>query len=510
MLPPSTARTGPGCVMLPFSLVTLILAACAPTSDDGGEADRRSSPVPVSYAYEGSYEAAGSGAWWIEGQYHNGDGSCYNYVSTDDEDCEVAFALGSEGDALVVEITDLSTLGSSGPEGQIGKALDLGSALVLDAAAPTTETLVRGSAQVDVSVSVDADGLHFSLRGEYDTLAGCDPSGTRRVVTCDADYADATLLDRVSPPVAVDALIAGDLAITEVLADPTACDDGHAEWIELRNDAGDRVDLAGLVLVDASGRSATVAEAVVLEPGALAIIGRGALADFCDPSVGPDAGATGSISLNNTGDSVTLYGGATALDTMSYDAVGAGVAWSRDESGAWCEGAPSPGEANAACPTAVVLTVDELVAGELILSEVMLNPAAVADDGGEWIEVANHSGYPVDLLGLELWDTADTMGEVTVDLVVPADGYAWLGRGSAGSWKLATHPDAFYGSRPALNNDGDALRLEVGGVVLDQTPTLDAPSGRAMQRDLDGTWCAAGSAFGTDFGTPGLDNDTCE
>ncbi len=47
----------------------------------------------------------------------------------------------------------------------------------------------------------------------------------------------------------------GDLVVTEFMKDPTEVSDGNGEWIELRNMLPWRLDIAGVVLSDASGAS---------------------------------------------------------------------------------------------------------------------------------------------------------------------------------------------------------------------------------------------------------------
>ncbi len=46
-----------------------------------------------------------------------------------------------------------------------------------------------------------------------------------------------------------------------------------------------------------------------------------------------------------------------------------------------------------------------IVAGDLVISEVMANPSAVSDTTGEWFEIYNSSGAAIDLNGLILMDS---------------------------------------------------------------------------------------------------------
>ena len=68
--------------------------------------------------------------------------------------------------------------------------------------------------------------------------------------------------------------------------------------------------------------------------------------------------------------------------------------------------------------------------GDVVINEVMQNPAAVSDAAGEWFEVWNATGAPIDLAG---WTIASGASETHTipsggSLVLPANGYFVLGR----------------------------------------------------------------------------------
>ncbi|MDP6934709.1 MAG: lamin tail domain-containing protein, partial [Myxococcota bacterium] len=54
------------------------------------------------------------------------------------------------------------------------------------------------------------------------------------------------------------------------------------------------------------------------------------------------------------------------------------------------------------------LTVDSLAEGDLVITEVMVNPEDCGDWLGEYFEVWNATGYDVDLKGLQISDDEDT------------------------------------------------------------------------------------------------------
>ena len=68
--------------------------------------------------------------------------------------------------------------------------------------------------------------------------------------------------------------VAGEVLITEFLADPAAADDALGEWIELHNPTADRLDLSGFRLTDAGRNLAELPADTVIEPGAWLVVGR--------------------------------------------------------------------------------------------------------------------------------------------------------------------------------------------------------------------------------------------
>ena len=73
---------------------------------------------------------------------------------------------------------------------------------------------------------------------------------------------------------------AGDVVITEFLADPGAVDDSGGEWVELTNVAETDLDLSGCSLSDYGRNAVTFADGTVLAAGARLVVGRSA-----DPSL---------------------------------------------------------------------------------------------------------------------------------------------------------------------------------------------------------------------------------
>src|SRR5262249_10210028 len=158
--------------------------------------------------------------------------------------------------------------------------------------------------------------------------------------------------------------------------------------------------------------------------------------------------------------------------------------------------------------------------GDLIITEVMADPAAVADAAGEWFEVA--VARDVDLNGVEIGTTPGTplvvlggdacrrrtMGTYLV--------FAHTTDGGMNGGLTAVEDTFAFG----LANGGGSLYIGADGNVLDQMTYTAAATGAsravdpthvsAAQNDDVGNWCDATSTYGVgDKGTPGAPNDPC-
>jgi hypothetical protein len=319
----------------------------------------------------------------------------------------------------------------------------------------------------------------------------------------------------------------GDVVISELMANPDDCSDGSGEWVELHNRTAQAVQLEDLELFDLSGNQHAL-DALVLPAGGYALLGRGS-GGWCMP-VSPDLGFVGP-SLNNGGDVLELVAGGVSIDQVDYGRATAGVALQRDGE-LWCDAVDplgaselgTPGQANPPCDDgSEVRSVASLGDGDLVVTEIMANPAAVSDSAGEWIEVYNPGDSTVDLQGLVIRDEGGHTGTIDTSVVLGAGGFAVLAIGDEDSWLGGFTPDAHFGRRPALNNSGDLVQLETGaGIVIDTTARyVSARSGVALQlsddllragaNDLADSWCDAteASTGSTDLGTPGAANTVC-
>ena len=380
--------------------------------------------------------------------------------------------------------------GSEGTRPSSGRVLDY---VYTDAGMVRTGSEIYNSLFDDRVTGVDKAG------DPLDALACADTSDHLPVVV-DFDLGSIGSDDELG----LGDLTAGDLRITEVMPDPWVCPDSTGEWIEVRNESGFAVDLDGLVVADASGNQGLITD-VRVGPGGLVVFARSS--DACDAT--PDASYGDAVTLNNSGDEVHLLADGRTIASLSYGSAEAGESFRLDDTGTWCSGAPSPGEANAACedvvgpdpdPSGGTLTVSDLSTGDLLFTELMANPETCSDSTSEWVELLNTTASDIDLGGVVLEDASGNAYGLASH-VLPAGERVVVARSATA---CDVTPDLVFGT-VTLNNSGDSLYLYAGTTVVDSV-TYDAEggaSGYSWSRDGAGVWCT------NPFPTAGSDNPVC-
>ncbi len=169
--------------------------------------------------------------------------------------------------------------------------------------------------------------------------------------------------------------------------------------------------------------------------------------------------------------------------------------------------------------------------GDIVFSEILVNPQVVEDIDGEWIELFNTSSNPIDLDGYVLSDLGIDSYEITETVIVAPGAFV----------VLCANPDlAENGGIPcdarflrselggagsmALGNAGDEVVLSrPDGLVIDQvvyTPSwfvaavakgVDPDVLDASNNDDESQWCNQVTILptATEPGTPGMANDPC-
>ncbi|MFH0900273.1 MAG: lamin tail domain-containing protein [Pseudomonadota bacterium] len=346
------------------------------------------------------------------------------------------------------------------------------------------------------------------------------------------------------------ALLAGDLVITEVMADPAGRDTG-GEWIELVNTTGRRLDIAGLVLaagsVDEAEQSAVMVGQGVVEPDEYFVLAN--VADDERPAHVRYGYGSGLKHLRNRQGRIAVSCRGTMVDEVSYGETRPAVSLSfdgakppdylaNDDLASWCaspsEYAPgllgSPGHHNQPCLPISNRAgcLDEGQSrgvvppqpGGLTITELMPNPAKADDSTGEWFEL--RLDQAVDLNGLQIGTTVDRpllVVESPECVRVEPGSYLVFSRSldSAINGQLSSVGRSFDFTLPNRNG---RLVVSVGGWLLDEVSWDSAPAGRSLSLDPERTsasandspayWCEATTSYGAgDFGTPGAANPKC-
>ncbi len=172
----------------------------------------------------------------------------------------------------------------------------------------------------------------------------------------------------------------------------------------------------------------------------------------------------------------------------------------------------------------------EAQVGDLVFSELNVNPILVADELGEWVELYNTSSTPIQIQGYAFHDLDFDSYTIVGSAIVPGTDYVVLcastdpvlnggvscdvgfARGSGGPGSMA------------LGNDGDEVVLSrPDGLTIDEVVydgswfTSGAATGLDPARldsdnnDDETMWCDQVTPFGTsnEYGTPGVANDPC-
>jgi len=161
---------------------------------------------------------------------------------------------------------------------------------------------------------------------------------------------------------------------------------------------------------------------------------------------------------------------------------------------------------------------------QIVINEIMQNPAAVSDSAGEWFELYNAGASDVDING---WTIKDNGSDNQVinnggPLVITAGGYLVLGINADSATNGGAPVDYQYSNFFLANGDDEVILVDAAGVEVDRVeydggPAFPDPNGASMSLEdpaLDNSvganWCTSTTPFGAgDRGTPGALNN-CE
>jgi len=361
-----------------------------------------------------------------------------------------------------------------------------------------------------------------------------------------------------------DDLLSGDLVITEVFADYKAppggagADEGK-EWFEIYNASDRPLSLKGLTIThsrpDGSKAKQHVMTDVTIAPDQFFTLGNSTqdlLPAYIDYGYSADLGDL----FNTDGGKFALSCGSKEIDSATYESVKEGH--SRELTGAqppdytlnddpvnWCQGNDSefdtgnfgtPGSDSDCVPVIVgqcsdAGTMRDSVApvpGDLVITEVMPNPAVVSDTVGEWFEAKVI--HDIDLNGVGL----DRAGDTSAPNVITSPDCIHLAAGSYALFAKNVDP-ALNGGLPAGSVlgtfnfalvDGSAaapgdVQIVAGATVIDAISWTSSRSGKShaldpdlvdpIANDTESNFCDGATTFGGgDFGTPNADNAQCQ
>ncbi len=130
--------------------------------------------------------------------------------------------------------------------------------------------------------------------------------------------------------------------------------------------------------------------------------------------------------------------------------------------------------------------VIEFVPAELIITEVMQNPAAVGDNDGEYFEVFNTSGTEINMNGYVIKDLGTDSFTVLLDVLIPANGFAVFGPNADNLTNGDFTVDYEYTGMFLSNSDDEIVIYQPDGVTevtrieWDGGPVWPDPNGAAM------------------------------
>jgi hypothetical protein len=156
---------------------------------------------------------------------------------------------------------------------------------------------------------------------------------------------------------------------------------------------------------------------------------------------------------------------------------------------------------------------------DILITEIMQNPAAVSDSCGEWFEIVNTGNSMINLQGWKIQDNHTELYSIPHLLFIYPDQYFVFGNQSDVGLNGGVSIDHQY-SDITLDDSSDALIIvNVDGEIVDSVAwdggvTFPDPEGASMalldtvlDNNIGSNWVISTTTFGDgDFGTPGYPN----
>ncbi len=174
-------------------------------------------------------------------------------------------------------------------------------------------------------------------------------------------------------------------------------------------------------------------------------------------------------------------GQALSLDPSWFNAV------SNDKRERWCEGAAgTPGQANPSCGLETEGTGVDARYGEIIVTEIMADPDAVADNVGEWIELTNLDTVEWDLSDWIMRDDGRNSFAFPAGSVIAPGGTLVLARSAEDTINGGVPADIGLADDFTLNNDVLLLGpLVEGPAEIFAEMVAQGTSGSGLEQGLE-------------------------
>ena len=159
--------------------------------------------------------------------------------------------------------------------------------------------------------------------------------------------------------------------------------------------------------------------------------------------------------------------------------------------------------------------------GDLVISEIMVAPATLTDQAGEWFEVRNPNALTTyDMTGCAILGTPAQQFNLSEPIFVAPQGHVTFASGNSPGF---TPTKVFSPSQFGLDNSSDRIELRCAGETVDEvlydvnngftiTPGVSlslTSNGTATDNDDSASWCDGTGNYNGDTGTPGSSNASC-
>lgn len=164
--------------------------------------------------------------------------------------------------------------------------------------------------------------------------------------------------------------------------------------------------------------------------------------------------------------------------------------------------------------------------GDLLITEIMYNPAAISDTEGEWFEIYNNTASAIDLSQLAILKGEELQHVISDTIIINPSQYFVLARNS----NATSSASYIYGSSFSLTNTADEIVLAnfgsdgTNGAIISNvnygSGGFPVANGASLNLDINSfdpylaqlgeNWCISTQSFDTgDLGTPASTNSGC-